>query len=99
MSVTSDYYSILLSPHISEKSTMVGDKYNQYVFRVQPLANKKQIKHAVEKLFKVEVESVRTVNTKPEMKRNNRGLAKKKGFKKAYVSVKTGQEINFNLAD
>ena len=94
-----DYRNILLRPHISEKSTRVADDHNQYVFRVVKQANKKQIKYAVQKLFSVEVNAVQVINTKPETKRNARGVGIKKGFKKAYVSVKKGQEINFNTAD
>lgn len=94
-----DYRNILLRPHISEKSTKVAEAHNQYVFRVVKQANKKQIKYAIQKLFDVEVQAVQVVNTKPEVKKNARGVGIKKGFKKAYVSVKKGQEITFNPTD
>ena len=94
-----NYHNVLMRPHVSEKSTYLADTLNQYVFRIASQANKKQVKYAVEKLFQVEVEAVRVVNVKKEIKKNARGVGVKKAFKKAYVSVKKGQEITFNPVD
>ena len=84
-------YKVLLGPHVSEKSAMSAEAGNQVVFKVLPTATKLEIKHAVEKLFKVEVVDVRTVNMKGKVKRNRFGLSKKPNWKKAYVSLVQGQ--------
>ena len=87
--------SVLLGPVISEKATMVADKNEQVVFEVARDANKLEIKGAVEMLFKVEVESVQVVNQKGKAKRFGRFEGRRNNFKKDYVSLKPGQEINF----
>ena len=92
-------YKVLLGPHVSEKSAMSAEAGNQVVFKVLPTATKLEIKHAVEKLFKVEVVDVRTVNMKGKVKRNRFGLSKKPNWKKAYVSLAQGQEIDFAVAE
>ena len=92
-------YKVLLGPHVSEKSAMSAEAGNQVVFKVLPMAAKLEIKHAVEKLFKVEVVDVRTVNMKGKVKRNRFGLSKKPNWKKAYVSLVQGQEIDFAVAE
>lgn len=86
---------VLLAPQISEKATYVADKYEQVVFRVASDATKPEIKAAVELLFKVEVESVQVANVKGKVKRFKGATGRRKGWKKAYVSLKPGQEINF----
>lgn len=86
---------ILLAPVISEKSTFVGEKHNQVVFRVVRDATKPEIKAAVEMLFKVQVDVVRVLNVKGKVKRFGRSTGQRKGWKKAFVSLKPGQEINF----
>ena len=86
---------VLLGPAVSEKSTMVGDKHNQYVFRVERTATKTDVKAAVQLMFKVEVEGVQVLNVKGKEKRTGRFIGRRKGWKKAFVSVKAGQEINF----
>ena len=86
---------VLRSPHISEKTTMVGDQGNQYVFQVAIDANKPEIKAAVEKLFDVKVKSVQTMNVKGKVKRNRYGAVNKPNWKKAYVTLEAGQEIDF----
>ena len=78
---------------------MSAEAGNQVVFKVLPTATKLEIKHAVEKLFKVEVVDVRTVNMKGKVKRNRFGLSKKPNWKKAYVSLVQGQEIDFAVAE
>lgn len=86
---------VLLAPQISEKATYVADKYEQVVFRVVSDATKPEIKAAVELLFKVEVEAVQVANVKGKVKRFKGAVGQRKGWKKAYVSLKPGQEINF----
>ena len=86
---------MLLAPQISEKATYVADKHEQVVFRVASDATKPEIKAAVELLFKVEVEAVQVANVKGKVKRFKGATGRRKGWKKAYVSLKPGQEINF----
>jgi large subunit ribosomal protein L23 len=88
---------VLLAPVISEKSTMVADKNEQVVFRVVSDATKPEIKAAVELLFKVQVESVQVSNVKPKEKRFGRTTGTRKGWKKAYVALKPGQELDLNV--
>jgi len=92
-------YNVVLAPVVSEKSTMVADKNRQYVFRVLDDASKPEIKAAVELLFKVEVESVQVANVKGKQKRFGKLSGRRKDWKKAYVCLKPGQEINFHAAE
>lgn len=87
--------TVLLAPVISEKGTFIADKHEQVVFRVQPDATKPEIKAAVELMFKVEVDSVQVANVKGKEKRFGRFIGRRRNWKKAYVSLKAGQEINF----
>lgn len=86
---------VLLAPQISEKATWVADKNAQVIFRVAPDATKPEVKAAVELLFKVEVEGVQIANVKGKQKRFGRTFGRRKNWKKAFVSLKPGQEINF----
>jgi large subunit ribosomal protein L23 len=86
---------ILVSPHVSEKSTRVADESNQVVFRVRTDARKPEIKRAVEKLFAVEVEHVRVANYKGKRKGFQRISGKRADWKKAYVKLKEGHDIDF----
>jgi large subunit ribosomal protein L23 len=86
---------VLLAPVISEKSTFVADKANQYVFRVTSDATKPQIKAAVELMFKTQVKSVSVVNVRGKEKRFGRFMGRRNSWKKAYVALQPGQEINF----
>jgi large subunit ribosomal protein L23 len=86
---------VLLAPQISEKATYVADKHEQVVFRVASDATKPEIKAAVELLFKVEVEGVQVANVKGKVKRFKGTTGRRKGWKKAFVSLKPGQEISF----
>ncbi len=86
---------ILLAPHVSEKAVRITEKNNQYVFKVLPDATKLEIKQAVELLFKVEVENVQVVNTKGKNKRFGRFEGKRSDWKKAYIGLKAGFDINF----
>ena len=88
-------YSVLLEPHISEKVSILGDTSNQYGFRVARDATKAEIKAAVEQLFEVTVENVSTLNVKGKRKRHTHGVSRRKHWKKAYVRVAAGQEIDF----
>ena len=86
---------VLLAPQISEKATYVADKYEQIVFRVAPDATKPEVKAAVELMFKVTVESVQIAVVKGKKKKFGRFMGARKNWKKAYVSLMPGQEINF----
>ena len=90
--------TILVAPVISEKATHIADRYNQVVFRVRPDATKKDVKAAVELLWKdkkVEVTRVQIVNVSGKAKRFGAYSGRRRNWKKAYVSLKPGQEINF----
>ena len=86
---------VLLAPHVSEKSAMAADRDGQYVFRVARDATKPEIRQAVELLFKVEVDSVRVCNQKGKSKRFGQMVGRRPGFRKAYVSLKPGFDIDF----
>lgn len=88
-------YNVLVAPIVSEKSTFIGDKHQQIAFRVSPDATKPEVKAAVEALFKVQVESVQILNQKGKQKRFGRFEGRRGDVRKAYVSLKPGQEINF----
>ncbi|GAA5178280.1 50S ribosomal protein L23 [Niveibacterium umoris] len=88
-------YQVLLAPQISEKATYVAEKNEQVIFKVASDATKPEIKAAVELLFKVEVDSVQVANVKGKVKRFGRSTGRRKGWKKAFVCLKAGQEINF----
>ena len=86
---------VLLAPQISEKATHVADKHEQVVFRVASDATKPEVKAAVELLFKVTVESVQIANVKGKQKKFGRFMGSRNNWKKAYVCLNAGQEINF----
>ncbi len=86
---------VLLAPQISEKATFVADKNEQVIFKVATDATKPEVKAAVELLFKVQVESVQIANVKGKEKRSGKSLGRRKDWKKAFVCLKPGQEINF----
>ena len=88
--------TVLVAPIISEKATSVAEKHNQVMFKVLRSATKPEIKAAVELMFKVEVESVQTVNQKGKVKRFGRSIGRRDHVKKAFVSLKPGQELNFS---
>ena len=87
---------VLVAPIVSEKATRVAEKNNQVLFKVLRDSTKPEIKAAVELLFKVEVESVQVVNHKGKSKRFGRSMGRRDHVKKAYVSLKAGQELNFS---
>ena len=90
---------VLLAPVVSEKSTFVADKNEQVIFRVAQDATKPEIKAAVELLFKVQVKSVQVANVKGKEKRFGRFIGRRRHWKKAYVCLKPGQEINFSAGE
>ncbi len=92
-------YTVLLEPHISEKVSNLGDKSNQYAFKVAPDATKVEIKTAVEKIFGVNVEGVSTLNVRGKVKRSWRRVSRKKNWKKAYIRVAAGQELDYMVTD
>ena len=87
---------VLVAPIVSEKATSAAEKNNQVLFKVLRDATKPEIKAAVELLFKVEVESVQTLVQKGKVKRFGRSIGRRDHVKKAYVSLKAGQELNFS---
>ena len=91
--------TVLLGPHISEKSHLVAESGNQVVFKVRTDATKAEIKAAVEKLFEVSVDGVTVINQAGKLKRRGRGFGRRASFKKAYVSLAAGSEIDFLGAD
>ncbi len=90
---------ILLAPHVSEKSNRVAERYNQVVFKVIPDATKPEIRNAVELLFKVKVKGVTVVNVKGKRKRFGATYGQRSDWKKAYVSLEAGNEIDFMMAE
>jgi len=87
-------YKVLLAPRMTEKTTRLSESSNQYVFRVASDSNKIEIKAAVEKLFEVNVKSVRIVNVKGKSKTFKLRAGKRNDWKKAYVRVEEGQVID-----
>jgi large subunit ribosomal protein L23 len=87
--------SVLVAPHVSEKSAIVAEKANQIVFRVRRDSTKPEIKAAVELMFEVKVDAVRVVNVAGKAKRFGGRPGRRSDFKKAYVSLAEGQSIDF----
>jgi large subunit ribosomal protein L23 len=86
---------VILGPVVAEKASRVAESNNQVVLKVLPSANKTEIKQAVEQLFDVKVESVTTTNVKGKIKRTGRILGKRSDWKKAYVTLADGADLNF----
>jgi large subunit ribosomal protein L23 len=93
--MNAELYQVILAPHVSEKSTRVAEKNSQIVFRVRRDASKPTIKQAVEKMFNVQVESVTVTNVKGKVKKFGKTPGRRSDWKKAYVRLKPGQDINF----
>ena len=91
--------SVVLGPHLSEKSTAAGERDHQVVFRVRRDSTKKEIRRAVELLFEVKVSAVQVVTCKGKVKRFGRALGRRQDWKKAYVTLAEGHDINFLGAD
>jgi len=88
-------YDVIKRPVISEKSTALQEVGNRYVFEVATQANKIEIKDAVQNLFNVKVENVRTMTVHGKVKRVGRGETKRSNWKKAIVTLQSGQKIDF----
>jgi large subunit ribosomal protein L23 len=86
---------LIVAPLITEKGTIIGEKANQVVFRVRPEASKNKIRLAVEELFKVTVTQVRTANFMGKERRRGRIAGRRPNWKKAYVTLKEGDRIEF----
>ncbi len=89
---------VLVAPVVSEKSTRLADSENRFVFKVRKDATKPQVKKAVELMFEVEVESVQLLNVQGKEKRSGRVLGKRPDWKKAYVRLKSGHEIDLSIS-
>ena len=92
-------YKVILAPVVSEKTTRVAELANQVVFKVIKDANKGEVRAAVEKMFDVKVDQVRILNVKGKTKRTRFGLGRRSDWKKAYVSLAQGQEIDFAVPE
>jgi large subunit ribosomal protein L23 len=90
---------VILGPIVSEKTSLVGEAGNQVVFKVLPSATKLEIKAAVQSLFGAKVLSVSTLNVKGKTKRTRFGLGQRSDWKKAYVRLAQGQNIDFATAE
>lgn len=89
-------YKVLLGAHISEKATIIADETNQFAFKVARDATRPEIKEAVEKIYGVSVRGVTVLNVKGKVKKNARGVSKKPSWKKAYVRLDEGHDIDFS---
>lgn len=87
--------SVLLAPHITEKASRVADQHKQYVFKVASSATKSMIKRATEAMFNVKVDAVHVINVKGKMKRFGGRPGGRSSWKKAYVTLAEGHDINF----
>jgi large subunit ribosomal protein L23 len=92
-------FQVLVGPHVSEKAAIVAEQSNQYVFKVAVDATKAEVKRSVEQLFKVKVNAVRTLKVKGKVKRNKFGFSTKPTWKKAYVRLEQGQDIDFAVVE
>ncbi|MGZ8256183.1 MAG: 50S ribosomal protein L23 [Gallionella sp.] len=90
---------VLVAPIISEKATFVAEKNEQVIFQVATDADKHEVKAAVEMMFKVSVNSVQIANVKGKVKRTGRFVGRRNNWKKAYVCLAAGQEINFAASE
>lgn len=87
--------TVLLGPHVSEKSTLAADKHKQIVFQVRTDASKQDIRKAVELMFEVKVDSVQVLNSKGKAKRTSTTTGRRKNTRKAYVRLAEGHDIDF----
>lgn len=90
---------VLLGPVISEKASIAAETSNQFVFKVVSTATKLEVKAAVEQLFEVKVDGVNILNVKGKTKRTRYGMGKRSDWKKAYVRLAEGQDIDFQEAE
>ncbi len=92
-------FKVLLGPQVTEKAASAAESSNTVVFKVTTDSTKLEVKAAIEKLFEVKVESVRILNVKGKTKRTRHGLGKRNDWKKAYVRLVEGQDIDFSAMD
>lgn len=90
--------TLIKAPVISEKSTVAAESFKQFVFKVRRSATKPEIKRAVEVMFHVEVDAVQVLNVKGKTKRFGKSFGKRSDWKKAYVKLKPGHDIDFSGA-
>jgi len=90
---------VILAPHVSEKGTLSAENHNTMVFKVAGNATKAEVKAAVQKLFEVGVIGVRTLNVKGKTKRTGQRVGRRSDWKKAYVSLAEGDDIDFAGAE
>ncbi|QCI27334.1 50S ribosomal protein L23 [Buchnera aphidicola] len=95
MKFNDKFFKILYSPHISEKSTLFLKKNNTIIFKVAIKSTKNEIKLAIQKLFSVQVENVNTVSMKGKVKRKGKYNTRRNHWKKAYIKLKSGQNLDF----
>lgn len=86
---------VLVAPHVSEKAALVADSNGQHVFKVATTATKTEVKEAVESLFEVKVSHVRVLNVKGKQKRFGARLGSRNNWRKAYVTLAQGSDIDF----
>ena len=89
-------YKVVLGAHISEKATLIADETNQITFKEAKDATRPEIKEAIEKIYGVVVKNVTVLNVKGKVKRTFRGMSKKPNWKKAYVRLESGHDIDFS---
>ena len=92
-------FKVLLGPHITEKAASAAESATQVAFKVATDASKLEVKKAVEKLFEVKVEGVRVINVKGKTRRTRTGMGKRSDWKKAYVRLAEGQDIDFSVTE
>ena len=92
-------FKVLLGPHITEKASTASGTATQVAFKVATDASKLEVKKAVEKLFEVKVDGVRVVNMKGKTRRTKTGMGKRSDWKKAYVRLAEGQDIDFSVVE
>ena len=92
-------FKVLLGPHITEKAASAAGSVTQVAFKVATDASKLEVKKAVEKLFEVKVEGVRVINVKGKTRRTKTGMGKRSDWKKAYVRLADGQDIDFSVTE
>ncbi len=90
-----NYYDMIIRPVVTEKTTEQKEGDNQITFEVNPKTNRIEVKRAIENIFNVKVETVRTMNVKGKVKRRGRVIGKRKNWKKAIVTLMPGQRIDF----
>lgn len=92
-------FKVLLGPHVTEKSATQAGSATQVVFKVATDSTKLEVKKAVEQLFEVQVDDVRVVNVKGKTRRTRTGTGRRSDWKKAYVRLAEGQDIDFAVAE